>query len=1562
MKKTVGKRILSLLLCLLLALSTMGITAFAEEAPVSTEPPEKAPAEAAVLSGEEPSGLLGEQGHEEAGPLEDGTSGYTYIMKFQGFQYVGSDFFSMNVTLTDEAGQTIKSYQNIESEGDKWDVKVIEDTFSAKPASITVSSHYHLPQWVDSSGSDGYEEAIYTVPFQDIILNEYATDESVVYNPGEEFIFCKFSVELQGDGAPAAYVDAAGNTHIQENVRTFNGEFEAGEEWYAVRDSYEYANLTVNGNVNLILCDDMTLTANAGVELADGASLTIWGQTRGSGKLTAYGYESETYFGPGIYVPADASLTINGGTVEARGQVDCAGIGGGNDLTFYKPSCGTITINGGAVEAYGGVDGLGYGGGAGIGSGGLRKNGHWLEDESGQEISSITGPITINGGNVKAYGGALDQNGTLMNENWRGEGDTTGARRGGAGIGGGYGGTNGLITINGGTVEAVGGAGAAGIGAGDFSDGGPIVINGGDVTARADVTYRNRGGAAIGAGYGGDDLKGKNGPITITGGNVYAETANPPKYIPVGQSDYTWENHRNAAAAIGAGGNATQGGKITISGGEVVAISNGTGAGIGGARAGGEIEISGDDTLVFASSVSGAGIGNGGTFPGLNTELWPYGYAGGNITINGGNVIGVSSYGGAGIGTGVSGHDGTITINGGIVRGYGGGQKYSWFAETNKDGFPFGIEGGFGDGNLKNIYMRVLGAVPEDYFINWYVGRTYSGAGIGGGDGANGGTIRINGGVVAAMAGNNESGAIGNGKGNTDPIDLELYDNAKVTYGDYEDVWNNETLTSENKMVEKGVAFDDDRIPAATTHAGVEIVLAEYTVTFDSDGGTEVEPQTVTRTHTAVEPEQPVKEGNYTFGGWYLVNEDGTLAETPFDFNTPITENITLKVLWITPWMTLQAQINNAENGAVITLDEDVVAYPEDVVLVVPAGKNVTIDLGGHKLDRAREDFEDNGQVITVQGNLTVIDSVGGGTITGGKNKQTGGGVLVEGGRLTLTGGAITGNQAQAFGGGVAVAQDENYTGGTFTMTGGEISNNSAANGGGLYFDNYSQVTLTGGSITGNTAQVAGGVLCDGTGIKLSGAPVIEDNLDSNEKASNLYLQVTNKITISGTLTDAARIGVTMSVPGVFTKGLNGKGTAANFFSDNSAYTVKINEAGEAYLDESNGYYLIGPDWTVDAIDAAELFETNPDNANEYMLSTTLAEGDEIKVVHLTSGVIDAWYPDGIGTQYTVDAAHAGDVTVYFKTSYDNAWSEFGGYFWIEATPAPVRYFVGNTLSLSGDIGVNFFVDLHEVAKDNAKVVFTWGSGSYAKTEEVSLSSLTAAGNGYYKLTARVAAAQMTDLIHAELYDGDTLVEETDYSVAQYANYVLTGSDEVLLPLVGNDAAKLEKLRGMCKALLIYGAKAQKQFNYRTDDPADAGLTYTLEEAGALGTTTFPEGFEAACGIKYAGSSLILKTETTYRMYFTVTDQAKLDSLTVTLDGKTLSYVKNGSYVYYEIANIPAAKVVSDYTLTFGDLTVTANAGEYMSKALAGSSETLKETMTALYWYTKAAQTYFGVQ
>ena len=113
-----------------------------------------------------------------------------------------------------------------------------------------------------------------------------------------------------------------------------------------------------------------------------------------------------------------------------------------------------------------------------------------------------------------------------------------------------------------------------------------------------------------------------------------------------------------------------------------------------------------------------------------------------------------------------------------------------------------------------------------------------------------------------------------------------------------------------------------------------------------------------------------------------------------------------------------------------------------------------------------------------------------------------------------------------------------------------------------------------------------------------------------------------------------------------------------------AVYLYKLVEDVPATLD--NGFYLIGPDWTINDIDAANKFGANVNAGGEYMLETTLVEGDQIKVVKVDSNVITAWYPDGLDNQYTVDAAHAGDVTVFFRETYNSDWAAFGGYFYIQ--------------------------------------------------------------------------------------------------------------------------------------------------------------------------------------------------------------------------------------------------------------------------------------------------------
>ena len=64
-----------------------------------------------------------------------------------------------------------------------------------------------------------------------------------------------------------------------------------------------------------------------------------------------------------------------------------------------------------------------------------------------------------------------------------------------------------------------------------------------------------------------------------------------------------------------------------------------------------------------------------------------------------------------------------------------------------------------------------------------------------------------------------------------------------------------------------------------------------YTVTFDSDGGSSVAPQTVTIGGKATKPTDPTKEG-YTFDSWQ------TPQGAAFDFGSPVEADITLKAKW----------------------------------------------------------------------------------------------------------------------------------------------------------------------------------------------------------------------------------------------------------------------------------------------------------------------------------------------------------------------------------------------------------------------------------------------------------------------------------------------------------------------------------------------------------------------------------------------------------------------------------------------------------------------------------------
>jgi len=102
-------------------------------------------------------------------------------------------------------------------------------------------------------------------------------------------------------------------------------------------------------------------------------------------------------------------------------------------------------------------------------------------------------------------------------------------------------------------------------------------------------------------------------------------------------------------------------------------------------------------------------------------------------------------------------------------------------------------------------------------------------------------------------------------------------------------------------------------------------------------------------------------------------------------------------------------------------------------------------------------------------------------------------------------------------------------------------------------------------------------------------------------------------------------------------------------------YDIVIAEKEAPVVPElADGFYLIGRIAGVDGWDATGLvaehkFGPNLENPVEFMLNVTLEVGDEIQVVNVLNNAITAWFPGGEGNNYVIDAAHAGEKTVYFR-------------------------------------------------------------------------------------------------------------------------------------------------------------------------------------------------------------------------------------------------------------------------------------------------------------------------
>lgn len=126
------------------------------------------------------------------------------------------------------------------------------------------------------------------------------------------------------------------------------------------------------------------------------------------------------------------------------------------------------------------------------------------------------------------------------------------------------------------------------------------------------------------------------------------------------------------------------------------------------------------------------------------------------------------------------------------------------------------------------------------------------------------------------------------GKAKTPNDPLKLSDNEKIKY-----------ILTGWYLDDSEMAFDfENTVITAdvTLKAEWETKVVKVSVTYNSDGGTDVESVLVEINGKTVKPTDPQKtvDGKrYNFEGWYLEG-----SETAFDFNTALTEDITLTAKW----------------------------------------------------------------------------------------------------------------------------------------------------------------------------------------------------------------------------------------------------------------------------------------------------------------------------------------------------------------------------------------------------------------------------------------------------------------------------------------------------------------------------------------------------------------------------------------------------------------------------------------------------------------------------------------
>ena len=412
------------------------------------------------------------------------------------------------------------------------------------------------------------------------------------------------------------------------------------------------------------------------------------------------------------------------------------------------------------------------------------------------------------------------------------------------------------------------------------------------------------------------------------------------------------------------------------------------------------------------------------------------------------------------------------------------------------------------------------------------------------------------------------------------------------------------------------------------------------------------------------------------------------------------------------------------------------------------------------------------------------------------------------------------------------------------------------------------------------------------------------------------------------------------------TVSLSGKTITVGADANNFYFTIE--KSGNSYTVKSASGYYIG----------------QTSNANGLQCSNTTAYTASLSLSGTNANIVSSG-----GAYLRFNASDGQNRFRFYKSSTYTGQKAISLYRRTVVTPPAAPAFKTQSLILSGQIGVNFYLDLPEINgvdySDSYMTFAISGKGTTTERDDYDPNSMNQSKT-YYGFTCYVNSIQMADTITATFHYGDGQSISKTYSILEYFRTF----DE---KIADNPNAFNAKTQKAVKAVADYGHYVQLYLASLKDwvlgtDYAEMNHCYTENyEIGTIRAAAADYAIERAHNdpdldpiVRYL---LILDSETTVRVFLKPASGYTGD-ISVTLDGNSVSAAlqSDGRYLV-ELKNLSANQLSTTHTIIAttenGSATIRISALSYVNALFETSSDsTVQNAAAAIYSYAIAIDEY----